>query len=74
MEAAREEARKAMEDIDWEEIRAEMEKNISEMKIDMEKLKMDIQNSMDEMDWDKIRDEMEKSRVFLDSIRIEMDQ
>ena len=74
LEAAREEARKAMEDIDWEEIRAEMEKNISEMKIDMEKLKMDIQNSMDEMDWDKIRDEMEKSRVFLDSIRIEMDQ
>jgi len=74
MEAARKEARRAMEDIDWDEIRAEMEKNISEMKIDMEKLKLDIQNSMDEMDWDKIRDEMEKSRVFLDSIRIEMDQ
>jgi bla regulator protein blaR1 len=74
MEAARKEARRAMEDIDWEEIRAEMEKNLSEMKIDMEKLKLDIQNSMDELDWDKIRDEMEKSRVFLDSIRIEMDQ
>jgi hypothetical protein len=74
MEAAREEAQRAMKDIDWEEIRAEMEKNISEMKIDMEKLKLDIQNSMDEMDWDKIRDEMEKSRVYLDSIRIEMDQ
>ena len=70
MEAARLEA---LEEIDWDEMRLEMKQNLSEIQIDIEEMKREIESSMNEIDWDEIREEMEKSRVFLDSLKIEMD-
>ena len=73
IEADRREALEEIEEIDWEEIKLELDQSLSKMQIDLEKMKREIENSMNEIDWDEIREEMEKSRVFLDSLKIEMD-
>lgn len=77
IEAALHEALEAVEEIDWEDVRLEMELNISDMKVDMEEMKIEIQNSINGIDWDEIREDiridMEISKVFLDSLKIEMD-
>ncbi|MCD4709299.1 MAG: hypothetical protein K8R52_00495, partial [Bacteroidales bacterium] len=76
-EDARQEALEEIEKIDWDEIKLEMKQSLSEMQIDLEKMKREIEDSMNEIDWDEIREEireeMEKTRVFLDSLKIEMD-
>jgi len=70
-------ALKEVREIDWVEVKTEMEHSFAEMKVDMEKMKMEIEHSMKEIDWDEIREEMnesfEKSRIHLDSIKTEMD-
>jgi beta-lactamase regulating signal transducer with metallopeptidase domain len=68
-----EEARKEMKEIDWEEMKQEMERSFSEMQIDMEVMKREIEESMKEIDWDEIRREMENTRLELDSLFIEKD-
>jgi len=69
--------RQEIEEIDWEEVKAEMDRSFSEMKLDMEAIKIEIENSMNEIDWDEIKEDikedMEKSKLSLDSIKIEMD-
>jgi glucosamine 6-phosphate synthetase-like amidotransferase/phosphosugar isomerase protein len=69
---------KEIEEINWEEMKAEIEdarrealKEIEE--IDWEQMKIDIKNSVNEVDWDEIKNEMKKSMVFLDSLHIELD-
>ena len=66
-----------LEEIDWEEIREEMRQSFSEMKLDMEEMKREIETSMSEIDWDEIREDikedMENVRLSIDSIKIELD-
>ena len=70
VEEARQEALREIEEIDWEEIKAEM-------KLDMEELRMDIENSMKDINWEEIREDiardLEEAKVYLDSIKLEMD-
>jgi bla regulator protein blaR1 len=67
-----ESARMEMQEIDLEELKQELEKGASEIKIDVEQMKRDLQNSIREVDWEQIRRDMEKSVEFFDSIRIEL--
>ena len=67
MELARQEALREIEEIDWEKIRADLDLNFSEMK-------MEIENSLKDVDWDDIREDLEEARIYLDSIRLEMDR
>ena len=66
-----------LEEIDWEEIREEMRQSFSEMKLDMEAMKREIETAMNEIDWDEIREDikedMENVRLSIDSIKIELD-
>ena len=77
IEAAHLEALEEIEEIDWEEVREEMRQSLSEMKLDMEEVKREIETSMNEIDWDEIRadikEDMENVRLSLDSIKIELD-
>jgi len=70
---AMEEARREMKEIDWEEMKQEMERSFSEMQIDMEEMKREIEESIKEIDWDEIRREMGNTRHELDSLFIEKD-
>ena len=73
VEEARLEAMKEIEEIDWDAMKIEMEENFSEMKINMENMKIVMKNSLDNIDWDKIGEDLENAMLFLDSIKIEMD-
>jgi len=68
-----EEARREMKEIDWEEMKQEMKRSFSEMQIDMEEMKREIEESIKEIDWDEMRKEMENTRRDLDSQNIEKD-
>jgi beta-lactamase regulating signal transducer with metallopeptidase domain len=66
-----EQARQEMEEIDWEEMKEEMERNFSEIQIDIEEMRLEIEESLKDIDWDEMRIEIENSRRDLDSPSIE---
>ena len=72
LETERQDAIREIRDIDWDKMQLELEKSVSDIEIDIDQLKIDIQNSMKDIDWEAIRKEMEKSMDSLDSIRIEL--
>jgi len=61
-----EQARREMKEIDWEEIKKEMEHGLTNVKIDVEELKREIEKSMKDIDWEEIRKEIEKNRTVTD--------
>ena len=62
-----------MKEIDWEEIRAEMELDFSDMKMDMEEMKIEIEKSLREIDWGLIKRNLEETMGKLEAIRLELD-
>ncbi|MEA3462451.1 MAG: M56 family metallopeptidase [Bacteroidota bacterium] len=66
-----------IEEAEWEAIKEEMEENFSDMKLDMEEIKIDIENSIKEIDWDEIRMEMELSfsdmKLDMEQIKIDIE-
>jgi len=72
LEAERQDAIREIREIDWDKMKLEMENSVSDIEIDIDQLKIDIQKSMKDIDWEAIRKEMEKSLDSLDSLRIEL--
>ncbi len=68
-----EQAREEMEEIDWDQVKEEMEQSLSEIHIDVEEMRLEIEESLEDIDWDEIRIDMENSRRDLDSLHIEKD-
>jgi len=75
LEAARKDALAAIEEMDWEAMKEEMELSLSDMKLDMEEIKIDIENSMQDIDWEAMKEEMDLnlSDMKLDMEKIKID-
>jgi len=70
------------EDIDWEEIKEEMEEaRIEAMEaleeIDWEGIREEMEEArmeaLEEIDWEEIREELAKTKIYLDSLKMDMD-
>jgi len=75
IEAAHMDALALIEEMDWEAMKEEMELTFSDLKLDMEEIKTDIEESMQDIDWEAIKEEMELniSDMKLDMEEIKMD-
>ena len=71
IDAAHKDALAAIEEMDWEAMKEEMELSLSDMKLDMEEIKIDIENSMKEIDWAAIKEEME---LNLSDMKLDMEE